>query len=64
MRASTRVSRKPGWLQDYVTMTTLRPSIADDLTYEYICPNYRAYLSATAHSADPLLFTTAVQEQK
>jgi len=64
LRATSRVSKKPGWLQDYVTMTTIRSPISDDLTYEYINPDYRAYLSATAHFVDPVLFTQAVQDEK
>ena len=64
MRTSSRVSKKPGWPQDYVTVTTIRSLILDDLTYEHICPDYRAYLSATAHSAYLVLFTRAVQDEK
>jgi len=63
VRTSTRVSKKPGWLQDYVTMTAVQTSYSDDLPYESICPEYSAYLAATARSGDPSSFATAVKEE-
>jgi len=44
-------------------MTTVKSSLSDDLTYEYICPDYRAYLSATESSGDPVFFTIAMQDE-
>ena len=58
------MSKKPGWLDDYFTMTTIRSPISNDLQYEHISPDYRVYLTATAHTTNPVLFSRVVQEEK
>jgi len=62
VRTSTRISKRPEWLQDYITMTAVQTSFSDALTYESICPEYSAYLSVTARSGDPGSFDIAVQD--
>jgi len=62
LRTSTRVTKQPSWLQDYVTMTAVRTDHSDELAYDSICPEYRVYLSATTNSSDPTSFVTAVQD--
>ena len=44
-------------------MTAVQTPYSDDLTPESICPEYSAYLAATARSGDPVSFTTAVQDE-
>jgi len=51
-------------MQDYVTMNTIRSPCSDDFTHEYLNPDFRVYLAATAHFADPVYFHTAVQDPK
>ena len=64
LRTSSRVTKRPAWMNDYVTMNTVRYLISDNLTYTNISPDYRAYLTATAHYTDPVNFSTVVQDIK
>ena len=64
VRVSTRVPKKPAWLQDYITMTTIGSPLSDDLSLEFVNPDYRVYMTATSHSTDPLHFHIAVQDEK
>jgi len=60
IRVSARVPKKPGWLQDYITMATIGSPLSDDLALEFVNPDYSVYMTATSHSTDPLHFHTGV----
>lgn len=63
VRHSTRVSRKPAWMTDYVDSTTRYP-LTRCITYEHVSPEYRTYMNAITNSTDPTTFSKAVKDEK
>lgn len=61
VRRSTRISKKPDWMADFVAQSVQSTANAVSVAEHYVTPDFKCFLAAISNNTDPTCFKEAVK---